>query len=636
MNEDISLISNENEGYYLSYVNREYMLFSPNKQSPAIYRNSPNPTNLYDNYLTAKNYDDYDTTTKLIIANIKNDGKENAEYIFKALIHNLYQLFDNPNSELIAKQFTNIANEDVKKRFEQQINYYDKNKYSDLRERIKQQFTARKHGEVEIGRRLLSEYLTKKYGAILRKDIGDIYILDGMGYIPISHDDLIISLKEDFGNNFIHDNDLKAAIGYISDRREPIPNIVKFNNTLYDMGDLKEVKSDEPLFTLLQIDYDLNPNAESVLFKRFLETTFKRNTEEETKQAVKGVFQISGYFFTSGNIYQLLPIFTGLAGAGKSTFFNIITAIFGNEKISGVSLQNLEKDNHAGSQFLESHLNIIRDSDDSMITNNSLIKNLTGNESFPINPKYKPSIDLPAEQVPKPILVCNRTPVFKEYDDGIIRRFLVVEFEVSFKDDENKIIDLDKKIISDKSEIEWFIYNSIREYKKMVDNGEEFIFKISEDETMEIIHKHTHPLNYLINDLILKHDPEAYKDEKEYNPSEFRPIFTDDLVDVLLEYSKESHIDIPTDKHNRINKKYLLNVIKEEFDLFDGELIYNRESKNYDIHRDYKARAERWRNPKGDAIRKKVYPNLIPTDTYRRLIKKIESQSPANNEQNSK
>ena len=627
MSEEIKLLSNQVKGIYFSYINGEYGVFLPNKDKPAIYRNMSNPTELYDNYITSNNYDDYFNDSKLLIGKIQSSGIDNAESIFKDLIYDLHSLYSNPNinEDIISERILNIDNPAIKTNFEKQIKEYEDNKYSDLRKRIRDNLTARKHGELEIGRRLLSEYLTKRYGAILRKDIGDIYVLDGNGYIPISHDDLIISLKEDFGDNFIHDNDLKSAIGYISDRREPVPNIIKFNNTLYDMSKLKEVESDKPIFTLLQIDYDLNPNAKSILFKQFLETTFKRTTSEKTSQAVKGVFQISGYFFTSGNIYQILPIFTGLAGAGKSTFFNIITAIFGNKKISGVSLQNLEKDTHSSSQFLESHLNIIRDSDDSMITNNSLIKNLTGNESFPINPKYKPSIDLPAEQVPKPILVCNRPPAFKVYDDGIIRRFLVVEFEVSFKDDDDKIIDLDKKIISDKSEIEWFIYNSIKEYKQMVDNGEDFIFKISEDETMEIIHKHTHPLNYLINDLILKHDPEAYKWEKENNKSEFRPVFTNELVDILLEYANESHIDIPTDRHNRINKKYLLNIIKEEFDLFDGELIYNRQTDKFDIHRDYKARAERWTSPNGEPKREKVYPNLIPTETYRRIIKKLKN-----------
>lgn len=145
----------------------------------------------------------------------------------------------------------------------------------------------------------------------------------------------------------------------------------------------------------MQIDYDLNPNAESTLFKQFLKTSFERETDEETAEAVKGILEISGYFLTIGNKYNILPIFTGLTGAGKSTFFNIITHIFGNDKISGVSLQDLEKDSHSGAEFIDSHLNIIRDSDTTMIENNSLLKNLTGNESFRVNPKYKQSINLP-------------------------------------------------------------------------------------------------------------------------------------------------------------------------------------------------------------------------------------------------
>lgn len=631
---EITLISKEVKGIYLSYVNGEYLLFIGDKVSK--YDKSRDPQELYDNFIVSNSYDDYDNQVKLLILSIESNkgvSRETAKEIFAELMEDLYTLYFNPTNmketelkNIMAERFQEISNNNVKERFQKQMADFEKSKYIDIEKSIKENLQSRKSGDVEIARRELSKYLTIKYGAILRKNIGDIYLIDGDGFIPISHDDLMLKLKNDFGDNFIHDNDLKNAIGYISDRREPAPNIVKFKNTLYDMDNLQPLETDKPLFTLLQVNYDLNPNAESVLFKNFLYSSFERETPAETERAVKGIFQISGYFFTSGNKYNILPIFTGLTGAGKSTFFNIITAIFGDNKISGVSLQELEKDTHAGAEFIESHLNIIRDSDTTMIENNSILKNWTGNESFRVNPKYKPPATLPPAEVPKPILVCNTMPVFKVYEPAIVSRFLIVEFKKSFRHSKDQIADLDKLIIADKSEMEWFIYQSITAYREMVENGENFIFKITDDETMELVNKHTHPLNHIIRELILKHDPQAYQTEKDINPNGYTPIYTNDLVEAILLFSEKSAIDVPTDKHGRINKKKLLNVIKEEFDLYDGEIVKNKNG--YDTHREYKPTAERCRGRHG-----KTYPNLIATPTYHELIKEIEAKKRENKDQ---
>ena len=527
-------------------------------------------------------------------------------------------------SKFSYERYKALSQEDVQiaVKIEDYLNLHKTFEVESLKESITTKLTNRKKTDVELGRRDLSQYLSMQYGVILRKYIGTLYKRDGNGYAQISHDDLILQLKKDFEANFIHDNDLKNAIGFISDRLEPVPNIVKFKNTLYDMEQMKPIEQPkDPIFTLLEIPYNYNPNAESTLMKDFLETSLERQTEEETSQAVEGIKQFTGYLFTSGNKHEILPIVTGLTGAGKSVFFNIITAIFGKDRISGISLQRLEKDSHASSQFINAHLNIIRDSDTSMITNNSLIKNWTGNESFSINPKYKQPFDLPAEEVPKPILVCNTMPEFKVYEDAVIRRFVIIEFLVSFTKTGKANPNLEKEILSDDEEIEWFIYQSLQAFKEMEEAERDFIFKIGEEETKELIEKHTHPLNHIVEMLIEKHDPEAYDTEKDINPNEFIPVYTDDLVEAILFVSDRDGIDVPVDKHGRINKTTLVNVIRDEFDLHDGEIVRDRSSGNYSTLRDYKARNVRWQGRNA-----KAYPNLIPKKQYREILDSIQAE----------
>lgn len=488
---------------------------------------------------------------------------------------------------------------------------------------IQENFEERSRAKVEAGRRELSELLTDYYGVILRKHMGTLYMINGNGYEPTTHDDLINELTKLFGKNFIHDTDLKNAIGYISDRLEPTPNIIKFENTLFDMNTIEPIESNAPIFTVLNIPYNYNPNAKSSLFKQFLTTTFERDTKEETDKAVKGIKQLCGYFLTSGNTLEILPIFTGLTGAGKSTLLNILTGIIGHDKISGISLQSLENDIHSSSGFIGRHLNIIRDSDTAPIKNNAIIKSLTGNEAYTVNPKFKDLFDLPAEEVPKQILACNTMPVFVVYEDSIIRRFVIVEFLVSMTKKGEDIPDLDKKILADQEEVEWFIYESLKEYKSMIENEETFIFKISDEETKELIEKHTHPLNHIIHMLISKHDPIAYDEDKmamkDYET--FTPVFTNELVEVILQIANDKGIDIPVDKHGKINKKTLLGVIRDEFDLHDGEIVKDKETGQYSKHREYTARNERFNGRNA-----KAYPNLMATELYKDTLKKIKEE----------
>lgn len=543
---------------------------------------------------------------------------EKQKNLFNTLKHEIkLQYYAEEQLTDIEKVLNNISDEDLEK-----DNDYKSALAESISDEIKELFQERERGAVEIGRRKLSSLLTIKYGVILRKYIGTIYKENGNGYEPTSHDDLILELTKLFGNNFIHDGDLKKAIGYISKRLEPKPNKIKFENTLFDMEKIKEYKPPRPIFTVLNIPYKYNPNAKSTLMKDFLKSSFERENEEATKEAVKGIKQLTGYLFTSGNSLEILPIFTGLTGAGKSTFLNILTGIFGKDKISGISLQSLENDVHASSGFIGKHLNIIRDSDTTMIKNISILKSWTGNESYPVNPKFKDLFDLPAEEVPKPLLACNTMPVFKVYDDALIRRFVIIEFKVSMTKTGKAIKDLDKKILADNEEVEWFIYESIQAYKEMIENGESFIFKISDEETMELIEKHTHPINHIIHRLICKHDPIAYDHEKTNDLNgDFRPVFTDDLVEAILFISDNDGIDVPVNKNGKIDKRKLLNIIRDEYDLHDGEIVKHKDSGKYTIHRDYTARSERW-----NGLNKKAYPNLIATKEYINILNEIKKQ----------
>ena len=468
---------------------------------------------------------------------------------------------------------------------------------------------------------MLAEYLSSKYGIILRKHTGDIYMLDNKGYTYLTHDDLVLLLKDDLGANIVHDEDIKKALGYISARLEPEHNIVKFKNCLYDMQTLEVINPDKPIFTLIESPYSYNPEAKSTILKEFLYSSLARDTPEETEQVVQGVKQLIGYFFTSGNKYNLFPVCTGKSGGGKSVFTNILTNIFGKDKIADLSLQEMEKNTHSTSSLANKHLNFIRDSDNTTIENNSFIKQLTGNEEIQVNPKHKDPYILPKEEVPKTMMVCNAMPRFRVYEQALIERLLIIEFLVKFRGTDKQDPELEDKILSDPQEIEWLIYKSIQAYKEKETKGEQFILKITDEETMELIDKHTNPLNHLVRLFINKHDPIACEIEQDLNPK-FKPIITNDLASAIIYQGNKLGMELPVTKKGDISKQKLIGAIRTEFDLWEGEFIPDPDHQNRETLRKYEVRVEKINNKST-----RVYPNLIANPIYFEVLEEIEEQN---------
>lgn len=489
---------------------------------------------------------------------------------------------------------------------------------------IKQELTyLLEYGKSPVrAKKLLAKYLEQKHGVILRKNTGDIFKLDATGYYQITIDDLIILLSDDLGYNIVSDKEIKEALSSISTRLEPQYNIVKFNNCLYDIEEMQEIKSNKPVFTLIESKYNFNPDAESTILKEFLYTSLERETKEETQKQVQGLMQVVGYCFTSGNKYTLAPIITGVSGSGKSVFSNILTAIFGADKICGVSIQEMVRDPHSTASFLNKQLNIIRDSSNILIEDNGTFKTVTGNDPVPCNPKFKNHFDLPPMEVPKTIMVCNNIPRFKEVQTALVERFIIIEFLKKFRDTPQENPNLESDILQNSEEIEWLIYQSIFEYSKIKDK-QDFNLKLTADETIKLMDKHTQPINYLLSLVIDEHNPDKADSDDDYEP-----IVASELNQVLVYLSKKRGVEIEVNKKGEIKPNQLLTAIKKEFDLFDGEsvLTVDEYGNTYHKKRQYttQPQAVRLRGKKTSVVDyARCYPNLIANDKYYEALDEI-------------
>lgn len=471
---------------------------------------------------------------------------------------------------------------------------FKENKRDEFDEMIKD-FKEVKH--ILRARRRLSDYLIYK-GFIVHEKTGELFRLNKERncYEHCTIWDVVRYLSKAFDAT-LNKDDITEAIKGMTNAKLPDKNIVKFKNIIYDMENMTIApEREEAYFPSLEIEYNYRdvPDDEQFNIKNYLETSLI-----EPKK-IKGVLEIIGYSFTSGNKYNLLPILTGVQGSGKSVLGNIITAIYGGDKISGVSLQRISKDTHATSGFVGKHLNIIRDSDSEQIKEVGQLKLITGNEAIPVNPKGKTPYDLPAEEVPKTIMICNNIPYIKN-DKALEERFLLISFEHSFRNTEEQKPNLGRDIMNSEGDMEWLIYNSIKAYKNKVESGDPFALKMSAEETRKFRERNTNPIYSMLRALINKVDINAYEEDMDYGMYQF--VYVDDLRFVLDKYAYEKGIpfDLPP-----VRSPKIINAIRAEFDMIDG----------YD---EYGA-VYRTKQNKIKGVNKKYYPFLYMTEEYYKIL----------------
>ena len=423
--------------------------------------------------------------------------------------------------------------------------------------------------QVRTARRKLGHYL-KENGMILRRGINTPYLLDKNtnGYNSVDIDDIVIKLDNDIFNNkdLVHSKDVEEAIGFIAERKRPKYNIVKFNNCLYDMTNFKVISAnDEPVFTLIEVPHNYNPQAKGSKVEYFLKTSLPKPNKESEEinidELVQGFLEMVGYILTSGNPLNAFFIFSGIPGAGKGVASNLITSIFGMDKVGKLQLQELTPDNRFATAHLENkQVNIVSDSPEKPIEDTGMLKSITGYDDIPVEPKGKDKYLIPKEEVPDMILFCNNIPKFKDgIEEAIVQRAIIFEFRNRFRNTERVKPNLLKEILSDPQEMEWLIYNGIEAYKKMINEGRDFKARVDDEETRELLGRHTDPISHILPKLVKYSDEDLSSEE---------PVVAKELNKLILRVANcEGYSISHIDTNGLINDKYLASEIREVFEL---------------------------------------------------------------------
>lgn len=518
----------------------------------------------------------------------------------------------------IVKEFMADEGIELPKLFVPQLKQYFKNNDSSISE-IKKlteeqelvKLFSSDNINVRTARRKLGHYL-KEHGMILRQGINTPYLRDKNinGYNSVTTDDIVMELDNTLFNNkdLVHSKDVEDAIGFIAERKKPKYNIVKFKNCLYDMENFRVIKTnEEPIFTLIEVEHNYNPQAKGKKVQKFLETSLGREefTSEETQYWVDAFLEMIGYLLTSGNRLNAFFILAGIGGAGKGVASDLITNIFGTEKVGGLQLQELTPDNRFATAHLENkQVNIVSDSSSKPITDTGMLKAITGYDDIPVEPKGKDKYMIPRDEVPDMVLVCNNIPKFKDgIEEAIVQRIVMFEFLNKFRGTEKMNPNLLNEILADPEEIEWLIYNGIQSYKKMINNHKDFKARINGEKARQLLGKHTDPISHVLPKLV------KYSN----NENDEEPILANELNQLIIFVAESDGMAINNlDTRGLISPRFLASEIRDIFELDNNWTPVSRYIKDLKESRT-------------------VYPKLYKTSDYNNWLEKMNLNNQVNN-----
>ncbi len=461
--------------------------------------------------------------------------------------------------------------------------------------------------KVEYGQSLLASYL-KELGIDSRYGLNEWYRYTGKcGYEYLKPEEIKQILNKEFPNINISERDIGNAMGFLGNMPTPTYNIVQFNNCMYDITEHKVIENDETIFSLVKTPYDYNPEAKPKYLKEYFNSSL-------SKIELQDILELIGYLFTSGNNRQVLLWFVGIGGSGKTVLANVISGIF-KGIVCNVDF-SIMGERFALAPFSTAHLNIVGEAESHKKVNKKYYKDMSGNSSITLEKKGLDAYELPAEEVPKSIQVANNPPSF-DTDSATQQRFIVIQFEKSFRNTDEQIIDLDKKIIESKDDMEWLIYNSLEAYRKMCEEGRDFHLRKSEKETQEEIINNNNPILPAIEHLLEyrqfeQEDTQGGEDWREIDATETSNLIpVNELEEVLKKWIPEQGYNLELNKQGKIYHKKMLDAIKTVFDLEDNTILINGFENEYKSIR---------KTAKGKKT--SYYPFLVSTQEYKDIVKK--------------
>lgn len=265
-------------------------------------------------------------------------------------------------------------------------------------------------------------------------------------------------------------------------------------------------------FLKYKLDFDYNPNAIAPMFMQYLNKV-QPDTDRQNILA-----EYIAFLFVRHSTLKLEKtlLLYGTGANGKSVFFEIMSALLGQDNISNFSLQNLTNENgYYRAKLANKLVNYASEIGGKLEA--SFFKQLVSGEPVEARAPYQEPFTL--TNYAKLIFNCNELPKDVEQTPAFFRRFLIVPFDVTIKDGEQDK-ELSKKITQHELS---GVFNWVLAGLKRLLIQKNFSHSKVVDEQLELYKRESDSVQMFLEDgnfvkssdnIVLAKD--IYKDYKEY------------------------------------------------------------------------------------------------------------------------
>ena len=195
--------------------------------------------------------------------------------------------------------------------------------------------------------------------------------------------------------------------------------------------------------TTVQLPIDYDPGATCPRWEKFVSDTLPHDSQD-------AAWEIIAWLMVPVTSIQKALFLQGDGCNGKSVFLRALIRFLGKDNVSTLTLHKLEHDRFATARLIGKLANISPDLPNQRLQTTSTFKSITGGDRFTGEYKFQGSFDF--RPFVRLVFSANQLPVSSDSSHGWYRRFIVVPFDRTFKEDPEMERQLDTAL-SDSSEL---------------------------------------------------------------------------------------------------------------------------------------------------------------------------------------
>lgn len=285
-----------------------------------------------------------------------------------------------------------------------------------------------------------AKYITKEHHIVKIED-SLYYYLDGLYHYLSDEDFDRILMKETYNSKINQRKEVNKYIrAYAEVKKASNKRYILFKNGVYDLitGQLLPLSEEYVFFNAIPHNYNLKC-VESDEYDKFL-----NDLACNDRQVVTLLHEFVGYSMYRSNPFGTIFFIVGNGGNGKSTFFDILSYIIGEDNVSHVELDDLQ-----GFELVKVKgklLNISDDVDNGFIRRVSILKKMATGEPILAGAKFKDKEEM--RFYGKELIAGNEIPKMNDTTGGLKRRLKILPFNADFKS--NPDINIKDKLFNEK------------------------------------------------------------------------------------------------------------------------------------------------------------------------------------------